>query len=80
MIAGTNVGKEVIKSTINALERHRKVNQHIYVNITGSQTKLRDDIRIQELERAAVHHEPDRVQKSQTLKAAGSSSGRCGLP
>ena len=76
MKEGTNVGKEVIKSTISALENHRKMNQHLHVNMPGSQTKLRDDVRVREIEQAAMHHEPDRHKKSQTLKAAGASAGR----
>ncbi|KAF8492100.1 hypothetical protein JB92DRAFT_2835485 [Gautieria morchelliformis] len=71
---GTNVGKQVIKSVISTLENHRKLNQHLYTNIPGSQIRLRDEIRIREIEQATTHNEPDRHRKSQTLKAAGSSS------
>ncbi|KAF8525270.1 hypothetical protein BU17DRAFT_62960 [Hysterangium stoloniferum] len=68
---GTNVGKSVIKGAISALESYRKRHQHLYPHIVGSQVKLRDDIRIREIEQAAAHNEPNRHEKSQTLKASG---------
>ncbi|KAF8522041.1 hypothetical protein JB92DRAFT_3110833 [Gautieria morchelliformis] len=67
----TSVGKHVIKSAISTLKNHRKLNQHLYTNIPGSQIRLPDDIQIQEIEQATAHNEPDHHRKSQTLKVTG---------
>ena len=75
IIPGSVVGLSVIKQTISALEYHRFQHQHTYKHIPESQVGLRLDARIRRFESAAKHDEPKRVESTQVLKAAGSSSG-----
>lgn len=44
------------------------------MNNAEAQVSLRSDLRISELEKAAKHNEPKRIEDSQLLKAAGSSA------
>ena len=75
IIPGSVVGLSVIKQMISALEYHRFQHQHTYKHIPESQVGLQLDVRIRRFEFAAKHDEPKRVESTQVLKAAGSSSG-----
>ena len=74
IIPGSIVSLSVIKQMISALEYHRFQHQHTYKHIPESQVGLRHDTRICRFESAAKHDELKRVESTQVLKAAGSSS------
>jgi hypothetical protein len=74
-IPHSHVGKEAISQTISALEQWRLSNAYRYANDKYAQDPLRSDNRIRTIEAAMKHDEPKRVQSSQALKAAGTSSG-----
>lgn len=71
----TNVGIKSIKQTISALEWWRVNNAHLYKGVPEAQVGLRLDPRIKKMESAAAHSEPERIRKSQMLKATGTSLG-----
>ncbi|KAF8515912.1 hypothetical protein JB92DRAFT_3114490 [Gautieria morchelliformis] len=73
-IPGTSVGRSVIQGAITALERERCRDAHLYRNVPEAAIPLRNDDRIRRVEASVKHREPERAAKSQTLKAAGSSS------
>ncbi|KZV95542.1 hypothetical protein EXIGLDRAFT_707084 [Exidia glandulosa HHB12029] len=72
-LEGTSVGKETIIGDITALERLRLATQDQFPNDIEAHTKLRDDDRIRKIQAAAKHDEPKRIEKSQLLKASGTS-------
>ena len=74
-IAGSSVGASHIKVVISALESARLNNEHMYKHVSDAQLSLRTDGRIQKIEKATKHKEPQRADKAHTLKAAGSSAG-----
>ncbi|KAJ7846497.1 hypothetical protein B0H14DRAFT_3678794 [Mycena olivaceomarginata] len=74
-IAGSSIGKSQISQVISALEDYRRNSQHLYKDCLEAQIPLRNDQRIRQFESAAAHDEPNRAEKAQVTKAAGSSSG-----
>lgn len=64
---------------ISALEHWRYNNAHLFRDIPDTQRTLRSDNRIKTIESAKKHDEPKRVESSQALKAAGTSSGQPSL-
>jgi hypothetical protein len=75
-IRNSNVGREAISQVISALEHWRFNHAHLYRGIADAQTPLRSDSRVRTIEAAKKHDEPKRVESSQALKAAGTSSGQ----
>lgn len=78
-IPNSNVGKEAISQVISALEHWRFHHAHLYQDIPDAQIPLRSDSRVRTIETAKKHDEPKRVESSQALKAAGTSSGKPSL-
>ncbi|KZV77951.1 hypothetical protein EXIGLDRAFT_693540, partial [Exidia glandulosa HHB12029] len=72
-LEGTSVGKETIIRDIAALEHLRLATQDRFPNDIEAHTKLHDDDRICKIQAAAKHDEPKRIEKSQLLKASGTS-------
>jgi hypothetical protein len=77
LIQGSSLGKSHIAQVINALEKYRLNHAHSFPRDHETHISLRRDSRIRAFESASKHHEPKRVEKSQTVKAAGTSSGEC---
>jgi hypothetical protein len=75
LIQGSSLGKSHIAQVINALEKYRLNHAHSYPCDHETHVSLRRDSCIRAFESASKHHEPKRVEKSQTVKAAGTSSG-----
>lgn len=71
------LGKSAIAQVISALEHHRLNNEHRYDD-PQAKISLRDDNRINTIEAAARHNEPQRAQSAQTLKATGTSADTYG--
>jgi hypothetical protein len=61
---------------INALEKHRLNHEHQYPSDHEMRLTLRKDSCIRAFESASKHNEPSRVEKSQAIKAAGTTSGQ----
>ncbi|KIK32123.1 hypothetical protein CY34DRAFT_111093, partial [Suillus luteus UH-Slu-Lm8-n1] len=74
LIQGSSLGKSHIAQVINALEKYRLNHAHSFLRDHETHISLRRDSRIRAFESASKHHEPKRVEKSQTVKAAGTSS------
>ncbi|KAG2095328.1 hypothetical protein BD769DRAFT_1678377 [Suillus cothurnatus] len=74
LIQGSSLGKSHIAQVINALEKYHLNHAHSYPCDHETHVSLRRDSRIRAFESASKHHEPKRVEKSQTVKAAGTSS------
>lgn len=74
-VEGSSLGKSHIAQVINALENHRLNHEHDYPHDHETRTGLRKDARIRAFESASKHNEPSRIEKSQAIKAAGTTSG-----
>ncbi|GBE84823.1 hypothetical protein SCP_0700030 [Sparassis crispa] len=72
-ITGSNMGKSHISQVINALESWHRNNAYLYKDDPDAQMSLRTDICIHTAESSAKHQEPKCIEKTQALKAAGSS-------
>ena len=79
-IQGSSLGKSHVAQVINALEKYRLNHEHGYPRDHETRVSLRKDSRIRAFESASKHNEPKRVEKSQTIKAAGTSSGKHPAP
>jgi hypothetical protein len=79
-VPGSTVGKSAISQAISALENWRVNHHHLHKDNFEAQIGLRSDNRIKVIEDAAKRNEPKRVESSQALKAAGTSSGLFSLP
>jgi hypothetical protein len=76
-IQGSSLGKSHVAQVINALEKYQLNHEHHYTLDHETCVSLRKDSRIRTFESASKHNEPKRVEKSQVVKAAGTSSGEC---
>ncbi|KAJ7775217.1 hypothetical protein B0H14DRAFT_3588328 [Mycena olivaceomarginata] len=76
---GSSIGKSQISQVISALEDYRRNSQHLYKDCLEAQIPLRNDQCIRQFESAAAHDEPNRAEKAQVTKAAGSSSGNVSI-
>ena len=79
-IEGSSLGKSHIAQVVNALENHRLNHEHEYPRDHETRTSLRKDARIRAFESASKHNEPSRIERSQAIKAAGTTSGGWQLP
>ncbi|OJA10888.1 hypothetical protein AZE42_11709 [Rhizopogon vesiculosus] len=73
-IQGSSLGKSHVAQVINALEKYRLNQEHFYLCDHEMHVSLCKDSCIRAFELALRHNEPKRVEKSQTIKAAGTSS------
>jgi hypothetical protein len=76
-IQGSSLGKSHVAQVINALKKYRLNHEHLHPHDHETHVSLRKDSRIRAFESASRHNEPKRVERSQTVKAAGTSSGEC---
>lgn len=76
MVPGSTIGSSSVSQAISALERWRTDNHHLYKDNPEAQIGLRSDNRVRVIEAASKRNEPSRIESSQALKAAGTSSGR----
>ena len=74
-VEGSSLGKSHIAQVVNALENHRLNHEHEYPRDHETQVSLRKDVRIHTFEPALKHNEPSRIEKSQAIKAARTTSG-----
>ena len=74
-IEGSSLGKSHIAQVINALENHGLNHEHEYPWDHKTRTSLQKDAHIRAFESSSKHTEPSRVERSQAIKAAGTTSG-----
>jgi len=73
-IEGSSLGKSHIAQVVNALENHRLNHEHEHPQDHETKISLRKDARIRAFESASKHNEPSRIERSQAIKAAGTTS------
>ena len=78
-IEGSSLGKSHIAQVVNALENHWLNHEHEHSRDHETRNSLRKDVRIRAFESASKHNEPSRIERSQAIKAAGTTSGRLQL-
>ncbi|KAG6370583.1 hypothetical protein JVT61DRAFT_11380 [Boletus reticuloceps] len=74
MIEGSSLGKSHIAQVINALENYRLNHKHEHPRDHETRSSLQKDVHICMFESASKHNEPSRIERSQAIKAAGTTS------
>jgi hypothetical protein len=75
MIEGSSLGKSHMAQVVNALENHRLNHEHEHPQDHETRTSLRKDACIRAFESASKHNELSRIERSQAVKAARTTSG-----
>ena len=65
---------------MNALENHWLNHKHEYPRDHETRTSLRKDVCIQAFKSALKHNESSRIERSQAIKATGTTSSEWWLP
>jgi hypothetical protein len=75
MIEGSSLGKSHMAQVVNALENHQLNHEHEHPQDHETRTSLWKDACIHAFESASKHNEPSGIERSQAIKAAGTTSG-----